>query len=124
MSIGENIKRLRKDRGLTQKELAEKSSLSRSYLADLERDRYNPSLESLQLISDSLEVNVSVLLGESDSVVGKSETQVKGKVDELEEGFPEGVYVLRRASKELSPEAKEQMLKIMKTFLEEDDDKE
>lgn len=64
MTIGENIKNYRKKRGFTQKELAEKSNLSRSYLADLERNRYNPSLDSLQLIAHSLDVNVSDLLGE------------------------------------------------------------
>lgn len=117
MSIGGKIKKYRKERGLTQKELSEKSKLSRSYLADLERDRYNPSLDSLQLIADSLGVSVSTLLDEDDLV-----KEPKDNVNNLEEDFPEGVHVLRRASKELSPEAKKQMIKIMKAFLEEDDD--
>lgn len=67
MTIGENIKNYREKRGFTQKELAEKSNLSRSYLADLERNRYNPSLDSLQLIAHSLDVNVSDLLGEKNN---------------------------------------------------------
>lgn len=66
MSIGGNIKKIRKERGFTQKELAEKCNLSRSYLADLERDRYNPSLETLNIIADNLGVKVSVLLGENE----------------------------------------------------------
>jgi len=65
ISIGNNIRKLRKQKGFTQKELAEKCNLSRSYLADLERGRYNPSLESLKLIANSLNVNISLLLEEN-----------------------------------------------------------
>lgn len=71
ISIGNNIKKLRNQKGLTQKELAEKCNLSRSYLADLERDRYNPSLESLKLIANSLGVSLSFLLE------GNSEEEIK-----------------------------------------------
>lgn len=80
MTIGDNIKKFRKENNLTQKELAYKSSLSRSYLADLERDRYNPSLDSLKLIADSLGVSVSVLLDEDGNLelsIEKDETELK-----------------------------------------------
>src|SRR5690606_35886 len=66
MSIGGNIKRIRKEKGLTQKELADKCNLSRSYLADVERDRYNPSLDTLMVIAKNLDVKVSTLLGENE----------------------------------------------------------
>lgn len=62
--IGKKIKKLRKEKGLTQKELAEKSNLSRSYLADLERDRYNPSLDSLKSIANALGVSVEIFFKE------------------------------------------------------------
>ena len=64
MSVGSEIKQMRKARGLTQVELAEKSNISRSYLAGVEGDRYNPSIETLQRIADSLNTAPSVLLGE------------------------------------------------------------
>src|SRR5690606_42014749 len=66
MSIGGNIKRIRKEKGLTQKELADKCNLSRSYLADVERDRYNPSLDTLMVIDKNLDVKVRNLLGENE----------------------------------------------------------
>lgn len=66
MSIGENIKRIRKEKGLTQKELADKCNLSRSYLADVERNRYNPSLDTLIVIAKNLDIKVSTLLGENE----------------------------------------------------------
>ena len=64
MTIGEKIKDLRKLNNLTQVELAKKSNISRSYLADIEKDRYNASLETLKSIAQSLNVPVSTFLDE------------------------------------------------------------
>ncbi len=124
MSIGENIRKYRNERGFTQKELAEKSNLSRSYLADLERDRYNPSLDSLKLIADSLEIDVSVLLGED-----KSETKILDglKYDqELMEFWSElkereDLQLLFKQTKDLSPRGIQQVIRIMKAIEDEED---
>ncbi|MFS1513602.1 helix-turn-helix domain-containing protein [Chengkuizengella sp. SCS-71B] len=62
MSVGKNIKRVRKAKKITQNELANMSNMSRSYLADIERDRYNPSVVSLKRIAESLEINLSSLI--------------------------------------------------------------
>ena len=64
MSVGKNIKHFRKKAGLTQVTLAEKANISRSYLADVENDRYNVSLEVLRKISAALNVSSSALLGQ------------------------------------------------------------
>ena len=63
MSIGRRIKEARKLAGLTQVDLAKKSSLSRSYIGDIEKDRYNASLSALQLIADATNTTVSFLIG-------------------------------------------------------------
>ena len=63
MSIGRRIKEARKLAGLTQVDLAKKSSLSRSYIGDIEKDRYNASLSALQLIADATYTTVSFLIG-------------------------------------------------------------
>lgn len=62
MSLGERIKNIRKTRGLTQGQLSTKANISRSYLADVERDRYNPSVDTLTTIAKALNVNPSTLL--------------------------------------------------------------
>lgn len=62
MSIGKKIKDLRKLNNLTQVELAKKSNISRSYLADIEKDRYNASLDTLKAISASLNVSLSEIV--------------------------------------------------------------
>ena len=60
MSIGKKIKELRKLNKLTQVDLSKKANISRSYLADLERDRYNASLDTLQSIAGALNVSMDV----------------------------------------------------------------
>lgn len=64
MSIGGKIKTLRKERKLTQVELAKKSNISRSYLTDIENDRYNPSVETLKAIANSLDVKLRDILSD------------------------------------------------------------
>lgn len=56
MDIGLKIKSYRKQSGFTQEELAKKAFISRSYLADVERNRYNPSLETLDKIISALNI--------------------------------------------------------------------
>lgn len=51
LTIGENIKKARKQANLTQVELAKITNLSRSYIGDIEKDRYNPSLSTLKAIA-------------------------------------------------------------------------
>ena len=65
MSLGDNIRKARKERGLTQSELAEKAGISRSYFADVEKGYYNPSLDTLQKIAAALDTTSGVLLGEA-----------------------------------------------------------
>lgn len=67
MSIGENIKHFRKEKKLTQGQLAELANMSRSYVADIERDRYNPSVDTLKTIAKALEIGTNLLLGENAS---------------------------------------------------------
>lgn len=61
-SIGERIKEARKTAGLTQVELAKKTDLSRSYIGDIEKDRYNPSVSTLQLIAKATNAPLETLL--------------------------------------------------------------
>ncbi len=51
LTIGENIKKARKQANLTQVELAKITNLSRSYIGDIEKDTYNPSLSTLKAIA-------------------------------------------------------------------------
>lgn len=67
MSLGENIKLYRKKQKLTQVQLADKANISRSYLADVENNRYNPSVDTLKNISIALGVTLNELLSDNNS---------------------------------------------------------
>ncbi|PHA39313.1 transcriptional regulator [Bacillus wiedmannii] len=67
MIVPYNIKRYRKEKKMTQRELAEKANISRSYLGDIEGGRYNPSLDTLSTIAKALNVNINLLLTDSET---------------------------------------------------------
>jgi transcriptional regulator with XRE-family HTH domain len=63
-TLGTRVRRLRTDRRLSLRELASTSGVSASLLSELERDRANPSIATLQRIAHSLGVSVFALLPE------------------------------------------------------------
>lgn len=60
--LGSRVQTLRKQKGLTQEALAEAAGLNRSYIAEIEMGRRNPSLDSLKIIAVGLDVSLSKLL--------------------------------------------------------------
>lgn len=61
MTIGENIRRLRKERKLTLKQLGDMIGVSEAYIRTYESGRRNPKPKSLEAIAKALTVNVVVL---------------------------------------------------------------
>lgn len=55
--VGDNCARIRKERGWTQEELAERSGLSQQYLSGLERGKRNPTIVTIYELSLALEVS-------------------------------------------------------------------
>jgi transcriptional regulator with XRE-family HTH domain len=55
--VGRNAARLRKERGLTQEQLAERSGLSQQYLSGLEQGRRNPTIVTLLELAVALETS-------------------------------------------------------------------
>ncbi|PNQ81927.1 helix-turn-helix domain-containing protein [Paenibacillus sp. F4] len=95
MSIGEILKRERKKKKITQLELSQKANMSRSYIADIERDRYNPSVETLTSLARALEINPSVFFNDPktpDWATNKDNKDLKelllGNEDVLFDGVP------------------------------------
>jgi transcriptional regulator with XRE-family HTH domain len=66
MSIGENIKRIRRDKGLTQGELAQKSKLGLNLISRLERDATDPKLSSIYKLINALGCTADALLLDND----------------------------------------------------------
>ena len=66
MKIGNRIKELRKSKGLTQKQLAEKVDVNAVTITRYENDDREPNLGTLQLIAETLNVTVNELLKDTD----------------------------------------------------------
>ncbi len=62
VKLGEKIKKIRKENGLSQEQLATKSKLHRTYISDIERGDRNVSIRNIEKISKALGVTISDLL--------------------------------------------------------------
>ena len=60
--LAERIKTLREAQGWTQEQFAERAAMQRSYLADLELGRRNPSVRTLVKVANAFGIAVSELL--------------------------------------------------------------
>jgi DNA-binding XRE family transcriptional regulator len=60
-SLGKKVKKIRKTKGYTQEEVAEKVGISRAYMGYIEQGRYAPSLKVLEKVAKYLQVKVGEL---------------------------------------------------------------
>lgn len=93
MDIGTHIKGLRKEKKMTQIELAAAAEISRSYLADVEAGRYNPSLETLSKLAQALGVEVSALFKGNNSGLPDSDKVPDGSLSEINESNDQAAAV-------------------------------
>ncbi|WKA55445.1 helix-turn-helix domain-containing protein [Planococcus shixiaomingii] len=66
-AMGIILKKLRKERKLTLKELAEQTGVSISFLSQVERGKSSATLESLRRFADALDVNPGIFFEENAS---------------------------------------------------------
>lgn len=62
MTIGENIKQIRKEKGLTQKELGERLNMTQSAIGQFEKNKKPPKTETVLKIASALGVKASALM--------------------------------------------------------------
>jgi transcriptional regulator with XRE-family HTH domain len=62
-TIGANIRRLRRARGLTQEQLAERAEVGRHFLSDIESGRRRASVDTLVRLIRALETSADLVLG-------------------------------------------------------------
>ena len=62
LTLGAQIRRLRRGLSITQEQLARRSALHRTYLSDLERGSRNPSFLSLLALARGLGLSISELM--------------------------------------------------------------
>lgn len=74
--LGERLKRARKDRGLTQEQLAERAGLSTRHIAKIEKGDVNPSFEVLSTLVKTLGVSF-------DAIFDPASEQVETELQEI-----------------------------------------
>ncbi|MDR3529311.1 MAG: helix-turn-helix transcriptional regulator [Rhodopila sp.] len=57
-----NLRRLRHKSGLSQEELADRASVNRGYMSDIENGRYNATINVLAKLADALGIEPAELL--------------------------------------------------------------
>lgn len=93
MSISENIKYLRKQKKMTQKELAEKSGLAIITIQGYESGKYEPKMESIYKLRKALDCNIYEILDKPDElrdhieIVINNTDDISRKIQELKKDF-------------------------------------
>ena len=122
--VGDNIRRLRSEAGITQEEVALRSGLSQGYINQLESGKRRFTQKSLELIAEALSVQMSDLFrGEEPSniPVVKEETRIYGKkgvnkkeflglIKELPDHIVEHYFILMKLERELWGKAEKGLL--------------
>ena len=103
-TIGERLARLRKERGYTQVELAEKIGIIQALVSDYERDKLRLNAEMLIRFARALEVQSDKILGLTNNQTGRQNPSLK---------------VLRRVNRieSLSAAQQKALLKTIDMFL-------
>lgn len=61
--LSSNVKKFRKQKGLSQERLANTSGVARSYIGGIERAERNPSITTLNKLAKALSVSADKLIG-------------------------------------------------------------
>lgn len=78
IKFGDNLKRIRTEKGISQGALAELLSMHAAHISRYERNSTLPSIEVLKKIADALNVSIDEL------VYGKQDEKVKSKLNDSE----------------------------------------
>lgn len=100
-SIGKKIRQYRKERGMTQDELAEKTDLSTNHLGALERAEKNLTLANLINIANALDVTADMLL-----------------CDEIRNGYKIKTSMITEKIEKLTPADRDKIMKMLDIMLD------
>ena len=100
--IGQKIREARKRKNITLEELAGKVGRNWSFLSQIERGRSIPSIETLYLICDALEISLSDLFEKHKSIPYK----INSKTDKF-------IWLLKDAN----PSEKQTIISVVKQIL-------
>ncbi len=116
--LGLKIKQLRSEYGfrtgnkITQKDLADKLGISRSYLGDIESGRTAASDEIIHKLAEIFEINESELLNLKYSEADYNISKGNNFMDD-------DLVIIERARKKMSEKDKEKMMNMLKAAFDE-----
>lgn len=122
MTIGERIRELRTQKGMTQKELGEKCNMADSAIRRYESNRGNPTIETLSRISKALNVRLDDLVGVEVFASGEAfDKEWERRISQIQPGG-EQVTVIHKAGGEVQivDRQKEQLLSTYEMLDSED----
>ena len=118
MAISDNIKKIRKEKNMTQKQLAEKAGLSIAAIQGYEQSKYKPKTEQLKRLAKALDVSVNDIDPGHAEILDSTKLQKVIQADILS-----GIdvkYPAREKSKELDSIMSQMMEQIyLNSFLSE-----
>ena len=78
-TVGENLRRIRRQKGVTQEQLALRTGIDRAYMSGIERGVKNPTVNLLERIAMELEVTVNDLTAISHTSEPMPKNLVRGR---------------------------------------------
>lgn len=79
----DNIKRIRKEKGISQEKLAEACNTATSYIGLMEIYRNVPKLSTIERIAEALDVDPLVLFKDMNKLTMEQETEIQEKKKKL-----------------------------------------
>ncbi|WP_156277358.1 helix-turn-helix domain-containing protein [Paenibacillus sp. NEAU-GSW1] len=78
--IGENIRNLRKERGLSQEQLALRAEINASYMGQVERGEKSPTIDVLGKIAGALHCSLEQIVGSAPSKGSEIDSSYADKI--------------------------------------------
>lgn len=125
--LGRIIKERRKELGLTQEELAEKTGTSQPYISELEKGKKdNPTVATLTKLAEVLKINLEELSlaianrKERMKLIVNSNARYSKETEELIESLEEpDIRKIARAGQKMTPEQRKKWIEMGKILFEE-----
>jgi len=127
MSFSQRLKKLRKEKGYTQQELANKLNKSKSTISSYESGRRNPDINVIRDIANFFNVSADYLIGKSK--IRTSNGKIKQAIEDNPELLDfweqvskrESVQLMFHQTRDMSDEAIKSVVQFMKQVEEEAD---
>lgn len=118
MTLGERIKQLRKEKGMTQEELAKTLGVIRGTLSVWEIDKAEPDNKTLGKIADYFDVTIDYLLGR-DTEPDNFDNNLRQILSKMSDEEGQQTIKILELIKQMSPEDKKMIMDITKRLVKE-----